>query len=258
MSLPFRPGDRVRLRPRRRADALDVVLAGMTAIVEKVEEDFEGRVHLSITLEDDPGRDLGVAGKPGHRFFFEPEDVEWLGHDPAVALARPTVRESELLIAGIGNPFLGDDAFGVEVARLLSTRPLPPGVVVKDFGTRGFDLACALTGGCGGAILVDAMDSGDPPGTVRVIEPEAPSAGLTPVEGHSLHPVAVLRLARALGAVCPWLRVVGCQPFTFGTPEEPVLGLSAPVAAVVGPAVEIVERQVRIYLDARNASCDVV
>jgi hypothetical protein len=72
----LRPGDRVRLRPSRTADIMDLVLAGRVAIIEAIEEDFEGRVHLAVTVEDDPGRDLGVRGLPGHRFYFHPDEVE--------------------------------------------------------------------------------------------------------------------------------------------------------------------------------------
>jgi hypothetical protein len=74
-----RPGDRVLLRPRRSADVLDLVLDGKTAIVEAIEEDFEGQVYLSVTIEDDPGRDLGAAGQIAHRFFFRPDEVESIG-----------------------------------------------------------------------------------------------------------------------------------------------------------------------------------
>jgi hypothetical protein len=73
-----RPGTRVRLRPRARADAFDVVLAGMSATVESVVEDYEGRTQLAVTLDDDPGRDLGKDGFPGHRFFFFADEVEVL------------------------------------------------------------------------------------------------------------------------------------------------------------------------------------
>jgi hypothetical protein len=75
---PFeiRAGDRVRLCPRSRADILDLALAGMAAIIEAVEQDFEGRVYLAVTVDDDPGRDLGQLRQPGHRFFFAPEEVE--------------------------------------------------------------------------------------------------------------------------------------------------------------------------------------
>jgi len=72
----IRAGDRVRLRPRGRADILDLVLAGMTATVEAVEQDFDGRIYLAVTVDEDPGKDLGVLRQPGHRFFFRPEEVE--------------------------------------------------------------------------------------------------------------------------------------------------------------------------------------
>src|SRR5438067_6684174 len=72
----IRQGDRVRLRPRGRADLFDLALAGMTATVEAIEQDFEGRVYLAVTVDDDPGRDLGRLGQPGHRFFFAPDEVE--------------------------------------------------------------------------------------------------------------------------------------------------------------------------------------
>lgn len=74
--LEFREGDRVRLHPRRQGDIFDIVLNGKIAIVESVERDFEDRVHLAVTVEDDPGRDFGVARQIGHRFFFSPEEVE--------------------------------------------------------------------------------------------------------------------------------------------------------------------------------------
>ena len=72
----IRQGDRVRLRPRGRADIMDLALAGKTATVESIEQDFEGRVYLAVTVDDDPGRDLGALRQPGHRFFFRPEEVE--------------------------------------------------------------------------------------------------------------------------------------------------------------------------------------
>jgi hypothetical protein len=74
-----RRGDRVRLRPRGGADIFDLALAGKTATVESVEQDYENRVYLAVTVDDDPGKDFGAAGQPGHRFFFGPEEVEPLG-----------------------------------------------------------------------------------------------------------------------------------------------------------------------------------
>jgi hypothetical protein len=72
----IRPGDQVRLCPRGRADILDLALAGKVATVEAIEQDYEGRAYLAVTLDDDPGKDLGLLRQPGHRFFFSPEEIE--------------------------------------------------------------------------------------------------------------------------------------------------------------------------------------
>jgi hypothetical protein len=72
----IRPGGRVRLHPRGRADILDMALAGKSAVVEAIEQDLEGRAYLAVIVEDDPGADLGLLRQPGHRFFFSPEEVE--------------------------------------------------------------------------------------------------------------------------------------------------------------------------------------
>ena len=72
----LRCGSRVRLRPRTRGDAIDLMLAGKTAAIEAIEQDYEGRIHLAVILDDDPGRDMGLLRQPGHRFFFSPEEVE--------------------------------------------------------------------------------------------------------------------------------------------------------------------------------------
>ena len=161
-----------------------------------------------------------------------------------------------VLIAGIGNIFLGDDAFGVEVARRLAARPQPEGVRVVDFGIRGFDLAYALMDGCELAILVDALPRGGTPGTLYVLEPELaePAAGAFPIETHGMDPVKVLHLVRALGGRCPPLRVVGCEPANFGSDEEPIMGLSQPVSAAVDEAVHLVEALVREQLEGRRAT----
>jgi hypothetical protein len=71
----YAPGDRVRLKPRQ-SDIMDLALRGRAATIVSVEEDFEDRVHLAVVVDDDPGKDLGVAGMPGHRFFFSPDEVE--------------------------------------------------------------------------------------------------------------------------------------------------------------------------------------
>ncbi len=74
----FKQGDQVRLKPRAGGDVFDLALAGRTAVIEAIEEDYEGNVHLAVVLDDDPGRDLGMLRQPGHRFFFSVEEVEHL------------------------------------------------------------------------------------------------------------------------------------------------------------------------------------
>jgi hypothetical protein len=132
----LRRGSRVRLRPRPGGDVLDVALAGRTAVVETVEQDHHGAWHVTVTLEDDPGRDLGAGRYPAHRFFYALDEVEPVGEPAAATAAGPR----RILVAGIGNVFLADDGFGVAVAAELAGRALPAGVEVADFGIRGLDL----------------------------------------------------------------------------------------------------------------------
>ena len=71
-----RAGDRVRLRPRKGGDILDMALDGRVATIESIEQDYEGHFHLAVVVDEDPGRDMGMMRQPGHRFFFDPEEVE--------------------------------------------------------------------------------------------------------------------------------------------------------------------------------------
>ena len=151
-----------------------------------------------------------------------------------------------ILVAGVGNIFLGDDAFGVEVVRRLAERTLPEGVRVVDFGIRGFDLTYALLDGYEAAILVDATQRGGPPGTLYVIEPEPDEPGATDVgdlmiETHGMNPAKVLRLVAALGGQVKRILLVGCEPEALGSEEEMAMGLSPPVQAAVDEAVRLVE-----------------
>lgn len=237
-------GDRVVLRPRARGDIFDLVLDGKTAAVQSIEQDLEGNFLVSVVLDEDPGAYLGLLRQPGHRFFFSPGEIEPL--PPDAAAPAPGVATRTILVAGIGNLFLGDDGFGVEVAQRLAARPQPDGVTVVDFGIRGYDLAYALVRGTDRTILVDACPRGEPPGTVFVLEPDlatldAPEAGQSALDAHDLNPIQVLRLARSLGAVLQGVVVVGCEPATLGPPEG-CLGLSDPVRAGVDEAVTLIER----------------
>jgi hydrogenase maturation protease len=153
---------------------------------------------------------------------------------------------ARILVAGVGNIFLGDDAFGVEVARQLALRQLPEGVRVKDFGIRGFDLAYALLEHLELAILVDAMPRGGTPGSVYLLEPElnepgSPADTGAVIETHGMDPMKVIRLARSLGGPLPRLLVVGCEPATLGSEEEPAMDLSESVRAAVGEAIRLIE-----------------
>lgn len=158
-----------------------------------------------------------------------------------------------ILIAGIGNIFFGDDAFGVEVARKLERVELPPAVEVKDFGIRGYDLACAISGGCDAAILVDAMPRGELPGTVFLMEPDLTNLGETPtaLDGHGLEPVRALQMAAAFGGVPPRVCVVGCEPADVGA-EEGRMGLSDVVQLAVPRAVEMIQRIVEELLEKQT------
>jgi hydrogenase maturation protease len=165
-----------------------------------------------------------------------------------------------ILIAGVGNIFLGDDAFGVEVARRLAARPLAEGVRVVDFGIRGFDLALALLDDDTDAfILVDAVPRGGPPGTLYVIEPEwiagedsNPSRAFT-IEAHAIDPVRVFRLAAALGGSPRRVLLVGCEPTPFDPDDDPPMELSAPVQAAIDEAVVLVESLVAQVREGRGA-----
>jgi hydrogenase maturation protease len=231
-------GSRVVLRPREGADIFDQAIAGKVAVVDRVDQDMEGLVQLAVVVEDDPGRDLGELRQPGHRFFFSPEEIE-----PLAGQERPTVR---VLVAGIGNIFMGDDAFGVEVARRLAELDWPPGVDVADFGIRGVDLMYALGEGYDAAVFVDAVPRGEPPGTLSIIEPEVEGDGAT-LDAHGMDPVKVLALARQIGSVPERILIVGCEPAVrmTGDEEELVGELSGPVRAAVPDAVEMVKSLVK-------------
>ena len=153
--------------------------------------------------------------------------------------------QPRILVAGVGNIFLGDDAFGVEVAQRLARRPLPDEVRVVDFGIRGLDLTYALLDGYEAVILVDAAPRGGPPGTLYVLEPDrtAPPGRRTgvPIETHDMDPVKVLRLAAAMGGQVERLLLVGCEPATPADVEEMQAGLSDPVRAAVDEAVALIE-----------------
>lgn len=247
----IRAGDQVRLSPSVQADAFDLLLRDKSAIVESIEQDFEGRTQLTVTLLDDPGRDLGMAAKPGHRFFFRPEEVEF--ELPATAveagLAKKTT-DKPILVAGIGNIFLGDDAFGVEVARRLAQLSWPARVRIVDFGIRGTDLAFALLNDYAGAILIDAVSRGGTPGTLYVLEPTLDGEDLPAPfpQAHAATPHDVIRWARSLGGTLPPIKIVGCEPASLESPENGEFALSPRVSGSLEAAVRIVRELITDFL----------
>jgi hydrogenase maturation protease len=160
-----------------------------------------------------------------------------------------------ILVAGIGNIFLGDDGFGCEVVRRLAGHELPENVEVRDFGIRGMDLAYALMDPYEVVVFVDAVPRGEEPGTVYLIEAEVPEEGEVALDTHGMDPVKVIRLARVLGAEIPRTLVVGCEPQNIpgrrgGSQTHPLqphphddmlMELSKPVQRAVDKAVKLVE-----------------
>jgi len=167
---------------------------------------------------------------------------------------------SRVLIACIGNIFLGDDGFGVEVAQRLQRRRYPEGVQVVDFGIRGMELAYTLLEDYDTLVLVDAVPRGGQPGTLYLIEPDLGSinaeqgaeAGRAALDAHSMDPVKVLAFARTLGARPLRTLLVGCEPAPSGGDEdytEMQMGLSEPVQAAVDEAVTMIDSLVEQLLD---------
>jgi hydrogenase maturation protease len=149
----------------------------------------------------------------------------------------------KVLVAGIGNIFLGDDGYGVEVAARLRGVDVPDGVRVEDFGIRGVHLAYELLDGYDALVMVDAVPMGEPPGTVALIEPDAVGeigevAGSPgpAMDAHSMNPVVVLQMLAAMGGQVDRVVVVGCQPSVI----DERMGLSPAVEAAVERGVDAV------------------
>ena len=244
-------GDRVRLRPRQGGDVLDIALAGQVACIESLEQDYEGKIHVCVVIENDPGRDLGLLRQPGHRFFFDAEEIDPLAQEEAAA--KP-IQQPRILVAGIGNIFLGDDGFGVEVIKRLSGKEIPAGVRIADFGIRGLDLTYALQDGYETTILVDAYPHRQPAGTLSLVEPDLENLEESQPEvldAHGMNPLTVLRTAKAMNAKLNKVLLVGCEPATFGG-EEGHMGLSEPVEAAVEEAVQLILSLVKKLLDGSH------
>lgn len=141
-----------------------------------------------------------------------------------------------VLIAGVGNIFLGDDGFGSEVASQLAREQLPDWAKAADFGIRGIHLAYELLEGYETLILIDALPRGEEPGTVSVVERLSDQAtGIQP-DAHSMDPRTVFAYLESMGGPLPRTLIVGCEPLS--TAEE--IGLSEPVSRAVPEAVRLI------------------
>jgi hydrogenase maturation protease len=144
------------------------------------------------------------------------------------------------LVAGVGNVFLRDDAFGVEVVRLLAGQPCPPGAEIRDFGIRGVHLVYELLNGCDLFVLVDAAPRGEEPGTVTVLEVDPPGPDALPqpvIDAHDLTPDGIFALLSSLGGRTGRSLVVACEPADV----SPGMGLSEPVQQALPYAVRAVQ-----------------
>ena len=150
-----------------------------------------------------------------------------------------------VLVAGIGNVFLSDDAFGSEVARRLAGAPVPDGVRVVDYGIRGMHLAYDLLDGYDALVVVDALPGNGAPGDLSVLEVGPDDLGDGELDAHGMAPVAVLASLGQLGGSLPPTYVVGCQPADVGEG----MGLTPAVAAAVDGAVELVHEVLEQRLD---------
>ena len=159
----------------------------------------------------------------------------------------------KILVAGVGNIFLGDDAFGVEMIQRLRAIALPPEVTLADFGIRSFDLAYAMADGYDVIILLDAISHGDSPGTVSLIEPEVEGFGDVgqPLDAHSTNPQRALQIASSLGGQLGHLYVLGCEPGVLET-EDGQLGLSERVEAAMPNAIEMLRTLLHELLSANH------
>jgi len=143
---------------------------------------------------------------------------------------------SGTLVAGVGNIFLSDDAFGVEVVRRLAEHPMPEGVTVSDFGIRGIHLAYELLDGYDRLILIDAISRGGAPGTLYVLEPSDIKPTGRVADAHSMDPMAVFAYLASIGGEPVPTVIVGCEPASL----EEAMGLSEPVDGAVDEAVAVV------------------
>ena len=225
----FRRGAKLVLRPGVDRDLYDRMLDGRVATLERIYLDYDDRVYLGVTVDDDPGQAL--MRETGRYLFFFAHEV------------RLAAREvGQILVAGIGNAWLQDDGFGGEVARRLQQHELPAGVTVLDAGTGGLDLAYEVMRGYEALVLLDISRQGGEPGSLYVIEPDPEDVGGQLADGeaidpHAMDPRTVLRFVKLVGGWPGKVVVIACEPGEVG---DVGLGLTPAVQDAVERATELV------------------
>jgi hydrogenase maturation protease len=151
-------------------------------------------------------------------------------------------RVRKILVAGIGNAWMGDDGFGAEVVKRLGEVELPRGVAVMDFGTGGLNLAYEVMRGYDALLILDISEQGGTPGTLYVIEADVDSVEAGIEDGdtlnpHGMDPKTMLRFVKSIGAWPGKVVVIACEPQTVA---EIGFQLSESVAGALEPAVKLV------------------
>ena len=229
----YRRGAKVVLRPEFGRAPQDNVWADRQATIERIYRDYEDGYHIAVTVDDDPGQEL--MRDIGRYLYFKPAEVDG-PRDVTKKL------EKQILIAGVGNAWLQDDAFGGEVARRLRERELPSGVSVMDVGTSGLDLAYEVMRGYSALVIVDVSKQGGEPGTLYVIDVDRDDVPAEIEDGesidpHSMDPMTMLRFVRVTGGWPGRVQVIACEPAEV---DEVGLGLTPAVEAAVDRAIALV------------------
>jgi hydrogenase maturation protease len=232
-------GSRVRLcpPPGRRADAMDLFLSGQTATVAAVYRDLENQAHIAVIV--DAAGNVDLLESNGRYFYFRPDEIELLETSAARPAVAPRQASHRVLVAGIGNMFLGDDGFGPAVTQRLASRSIPAWAKVEDFGIRGVHLAYELLGASPAyesTIIIDAVSRGGNPGTLYLLEPDVGSTPIEIPDAHTLSVESVLAYLRQIGGTPGRVLIVGCEVESVA----PEMGLSDAVASAVDRAAELV------------------
>jgi hydrogenase maturation protease len=162
----------------------------------------------------------------------------------------------KILLAGIGNIFQGDDAFGCEIIRALAAETLPAGVTAVDYGIRSYDLAYALNDDYDAVVLIDAAGQGKEPGSVYLMQLDPGKLSEMDqgsVDPHAMNPVSVIQMAQSFGVIKSSLYLIGCEPENLGG-EDGAMGLSERVEGALPQALQLTRSLLAELLSGSTAA----